>query len=731
MIHKAIQARAALLLLTASFSIPAHSQTTLGEIAGAAQRSGDKSRQALVSVFGNVVNDPLSIAGGTDTVLAGIFMVTNATLLVIGGFIVCYQFLRKITQTAHDGTAFDQQKHILWGPIRILWGLASVVPSPNGWSLAQLLMLWGASIMGVGTANLAVDQAVSAFNSGDSMVMQPVMPSTLSTAQGLFEANLCMHGLNMGVATASQSGALIPDGEFVNLKPTANGFVLRNASFVCGGVDLPSSFDSTPASNSWFSSSIPMEALRTAHTQALREMQGILDSQALAFVKSVVDRQANPNASLINAESAIQAAAQAYEKHVNTVAATKQGDIKSLASKLGTTIAESGWWTLGAWYQTFAQANTKLSDAVAAKAAVYGTSTAGDPAILAIYNAAYTAYISQQSTTNFTPPIGTSSTADYSKTATGNEASKIIGGIFQAPGQRFVNWAVNINAGGEGLGQVNPLIKMKNLGDYTLGIADTALATYAIAKGASKLKDHFSLVGIAARVADFATGIGSLFQSALDALSPIIIILVISLFLLGGALSIYLPFVPFIVWFGAAINWLIVVGEAVIAAPLWAVTHLRGDGGDGLGNHSTHGWVFLLNVMVRPLLMVCGFFLGGAFLIAGGTLLNQLFGVGVANAQFDSITGLVSVIFLLAIYVSMATNLVHSCFNLIFIVPDQVINWIGGHASSALGRDDNDRMRHAVAAISGKVEEAVNRRLSPRLDGSKGKPRSGDGFSSR
>ncbi|MBQ5459593.1 MAG: hypothetical protein IIT59_03655, partial [Rhodocyclaceae bacterium] len=64
---------------------------TLGVIKEAASRTTDKSREALISIFGEVVNDPLAITGGAgDTVLASIFKVTNGALLVIGAIFVCY-----------------------------------------------------------------------------------------------------------------------------------------------------------------------------------------------------------------------------------------------------------------------------------------------------------------------------------------------------------------------------------------------------------------------------------------------------------------------------------------------------------------------------------------------------------------------------------------------------------------------------------------------------------------
>ncbi|MES2364950.1 MAG: hypothetical protein V4563_03580 [Pseudomonadota bacterium] len=126
--------------------------------------------------------------------------------------------------------------------------------------------------------------------------------------------------------------------------------------------------------------------------------------------------------------------------------------------------------------------------------------------------------------------------------------------------------------------------------------------------------------------------------------------------------------------------------------------------------------------------MVVGFLLGGAGVVVGGTLLNQLFGIALANAQFDSVTGLCSVIVYLALYVSLCLNLVHSCFNLIFIVPDQVINWVGGHGVSTAGREINDQVKHALAGFGGKMEHALDRNISKGSRSGKSGPRSGDGI---
>lgn len=687
-----------------SLSTWANSSTTLGEISEAAKRSGDKSREALVAIYGNVVNNPLATGGGGggDTILASVFQVTNGALLVVGAIFAIYMMFKKLTQSAHDGTIFDRQRNMMWDPIRLVWGLAALVPTANGWALSQLLMLWAASLMGVGIANLGVDAAVEAFSDGESMVVQPVMPSTVSLARSVFEMNLCMHSINAGLAQAEASGALITQDGYIQQSPTSSGFALKNTSFLCGGADINTDLEPQPQSTNFFSGTIDVSELRQAHLNALQQMQGSLNSAAQSFVVGVLQKQAG-NGTVPDAEMAIQVAAHQYENTISSTAATKQGNIARLANQLASSIKEGGWLTLGAWYQTFAQANTKLSDAVAAKASVYGMSAQGDPAMLSILRVTLEAFQAQQNNSTYTPTLGNSSAGDYSKGAAGADSSKIIGSIFNAPGQRIVNYLIDVNAGGEGRGQVNPLIKMKNLGDYTMVAGETALGAYIAAKVLMKAKDGLSVAGIAARIGNALTSIGDALEGALEAMSPFLVMAIVALFILGGTLSTYIPMVPFIVWFGAAVNWLVVVGEAIIAAPLWAITHLGGEG-DGMGSRAGHGYIFLLNVMVRPILMVIGFFLGGAGVIAGGTLLNQLFGIALANAQFDSVTGLVSIIFYLSIYCSMCLNLVHSSFNLIFIVPDQVINWVGGHASATLGRDDNDKLRNSLNVFGAKLE---------------------------
>lgn len=686
-----------LIFILASLPAVAADEPSLAAIAEAAKRPSDKSRQALVSIFGEVVNNPLAVAGGgSDTILANLFQMTNGALLVIGGLFACYVWWKKLTQVAHEGSIFGKQQTV-WGPIRLVMGVATLVPTANGWALSQLLMLWAASLLGVGVANLGTDQAVEAFSDGQSMIVQPAMPNTISLARAVFEANLCMHTMNASQAMSAASGGFDFRDEYIQKFVLPNGFILRNPSMgkVCGGAGLDAKLlESTPQGNEWFGGSIDTSPIYKAHLAALNAMQQALANSALEFVNASRSQLAGTNVNLPDTNQAIQSAALEYEIFVNKEAGLKAGKIGELAQNLSESIKKGGWWTIGAWYQTFAHANSKLTDAVSGKAQTYGEGLVGDPGVSTFREAVWKFYKTQQFMDTNAVALG--QTVSTSNTDT----NRLLATIFTNSGQRIVYFMTSMDIGSGGGGTTNPLIKMKNLGDYTLGAAESAIVVYAGAHVASSVSTGLNLAAI---FGNGLTGLGNLLQGVLNAISPFFLMIIVPMLLVGLGLSVYLPLVPFIIWFGALINWLVVVLEAIVAAPLWAITHLDGEG-EGFGARSAHGYIFLLNVMVRPILMVIGFFGGGALIVVGGTFLNEIYGVAVANVQFDSITGLLSMVVILIIYFSICLTLIHSCFGLILIVPDQVINWVGGTAAATPGRESGDAVRNSVNVLMTKFE---------------------------
>ncbi|WP_218451777.1 DotA/TraY family protein [Salmonella enterica] len=657
-----------------------------------ATTTDDLSMKGLVSMFGQIVNDPLNaaIGDGGDTLASQVIKVFCSSLLIMATAMGGYLFIKKTSQTAHDGAFLDREKTSFWMPIRVLAGFSMLTPLPNGWCLASLLMLFMAKL-GIGIANMGTQATMSAFQAGQTFILQPVAPSTDSLARELFRANLCMFGINASLDAVNAAGGFSYAGDYINQSdlPDDNGFILKSRSYTCGGATIDVNSDSAL-------SNIDMSAVQDAHITALNEMQRALRSGAQEFVSGVLARQQNEDASLVSAEAIIQNASQIYENKVTAAlrSANLNSQLKNLTAQVADSISAHGWFELGAWYQTLATANNRVSEVAAAKGSAFGSSVGQQPATADVYRLVMSAYQAQNS-------VSANSGAGMLTAKSSYKANEISGAdgvidyVFHTMFQNLTAWSTGLAADDNGI--VNPLISMKNFGDRLLTTSEVGIATFAGIQALSE-GTKSSLVGKAASLFGFDT-----VPALISSIAWFVKIVLIALLGFGVTLSVYLPMLPFIIWLMACVNYLIIVGEAIFAAPLWAFSHLLSDG-EGMGHKTSHGYLFLLNLAFRPILMVGGFLLGGTAVFVGGMLLNTLFETAVANGHSSSVVGVATFVGMLAVYCSLSLGLVSVSFSLTNVVPDGVIAWIGGHSGAVLGRDAQDKSQSSVDRMGGKAE---------------------------
>ena len=134
--------------------------------------------------------------------------------------------------------------------------------------------------------------------------------------------------------------------------------------------------------------------------------------------------------------------------------------------------------------------------------------------------------------------------------------------------------------------------------------------------------------------------------------------------------------IPFIFWMTGIGNWVISVLIGCTAGPLWGATHL-GTSQDR-GSRAVYGYIYLIDSMIRPPIMVFGFFFASVAIIAIGTILNFLFGAALTNVQISSFTGIFSLAGFLLLYARSCTTIVAAAFALQAYLPDHVINFLGG-----------------------------------------------------
>jgi conjugal transfer/type IV secretion protein DotA/TraY len=248
-------------------------------------------------------------------------------------------------------------------------------------------------------------------------------------------------------------------------------------------------------------------------------------------------------------------------------------------------------------------------------------------------------------------------------------------------------------------GLVNPIIAMKNAGDYILVLAQGLLAVGPVLEFA----DKFGLAKVAGTVVGGAAGtgggpggmiagaaVGNLVGGAVAVLK----VLAFTLLVAGAAMSVYIPLIPFITWIGAVLAYAASMFEGLAGMSLHAVSHLESEG-EGLGQRTGHGYLFWINALARPALMVIGFFAASAMMIAIGTLQAHMFLPAMANVQGNSITGLASIILFILVFFVMNTTLISGAMNLIYVLTDQVIGFLGGVFNSHLGREVESKVNAA------------------------------------
>lgn len=652
-------------------AVPAQAFVTYQDIVSAATNPDDLSRQALVTIFGDVVTNPLTAS--SNTIIGNLFMVFNAIIATMG--IVWFLFIgiRHAVRTGHQGSVFNNGRDVV-GILSVVSGFLMIVPTASGWSLAQLVMLWGASIMGIGSANIMVQTAAENIAEGYSMTVQPVHVSTRTAARGILEMELCKHAMNTGLNDFNRTArsSTPPMSESSRTENGRYTVTVSNGSATCGSVSLSvkgNGSNKQSALAHFFNPFIETEyqGVLTAQRSAMDTMLRDLDSAAQEFVSAYRTRRDTGNGNLPDIESRIQKAANRYEETVQKALPADNAETER-REQLKSYLTTYGWVALGAWYQTFATANQRLEDLANRAPTVSGVSSLGEAGDTEFLKEVKGAYQAQLQNSTYTPALGTLKSANEYNSAGSNDPQSAI--LSSIPGVELTNNVATIfTKTGTTTDQLNPLIKMKNIGDYTMGITESIWAGYTTVRVLSTAGSN-SIFG---RLVNTVTGLPEAAKVFMEAAAPPLYFLLFLLFCAGFSLSIYLPF---IFWMTGIGNWIVSVLIGCAAGPLWAATHL-GTSQDR-GSRAAYGYIYLIDSMIRPLLMVFGFFFASVAIIAAGTILNSLFGAALANVQTDSLTGLFSMAGFLLIYARVCTTLVAAVFALQAYLPDHVINFLGG-----------------------------------------------------
>lgn len=166
---------------------------------------------------------------------------------------------------------------------------------------------------------------------------------------------------------------------------------------------------------------------------------------------------------------------------------------------------------------------------------------------------------------------------------------------------------------------------------------------------------------------------------------------------IGVMLAIYIPLIPYLMFTVAVVGWFLLVIEAIVAAPILALSFIL-PSGEELGK-VMQGMMLILNIILRPTLMLFGFILATRLYQAVVQLVN--FSIVGNLDSLDTGESLFAWLAIITIYGAFTVSLANKCFSLIYALPDKILRWMGGGAEHT----DVSQEMHAVKGGIGKGEE--------------------------
>ena len=642
---------------------------------------GDQSIYFLTMILGDVDRLEVSRLASTS-LLPPLFHIMNVAILAIGMCIATYASIVSAVAGGEEGSPLAQKFGGKLAPLRITFGIAILVPFKGGYCLAQVLMFW-IMTQGIGLANMMWGIVLQNYTSGYTMnAPMPAFQGVKITVQNLFRAAVCAAAANEDPGKFGLS-----ESDYVQIydpSPTSNKLYVgvpgsRQNKQICGAVTL-TNLNSVASSNAQTSSVVDYNAQ-------------FISLQKAAFI-SVYGNYISP------AEEAVRFPSTRWLfTNVLSNATTELNsfytDIRSLsyvspsitANQVAEDAYNDGWLYAGSFYNRLVSMSGTVNASFNTVPTFHiYTGTSFDSNNDKIPQAAYDYYapkaLAYLRKSEVSVTGGSASSNDKINTGSirgvghGNMPAimeTLFGDMFEKILELTETILTQSESAPGGAVSNDPLGSMATAGMNLLSIMEMAfLAALSVYIPMS----FATYVMSGSQPAGFAFAIMSNFVMPL-------MLFFISLFVVAGIMiGIYIPMIPYMQYTFGTLNWLILVIEAFIAAPIIALG-LVAPGSDKAGR-AGHAVLITLNLFLRPALMVFGFIFSVRLLIVIMDFFNYTFGPTLAS--FTGSLGLFGSVTILILYANVLSILVNEVFQLIHILPDRVIRWIGGVAEQTAGR---------------------------------------------
>jgi conjugal transfer/type IV secretion protein DotA/TraY len=722
------------------------------DVVGDPVSSTDMSGQILDLLFGpnwDSLSQIVSGSGG-EAILAGaslLLSILSALTLValsIGSLIMTYTIFMGVIGTAHEGQPLGKKLPTLWTPVRGALAVGLMIPSAKGLSVMMVMLLVSIGYS-ISFSNYLLGKGVEYLRANSGQVVVRVPESEISNSEDLAATILtCLaaqqHIRMRSGRTFSQTYKVVSPSEkdpnyIIQFQAPTHAHGIRTKHM--GSVVIPCTEGSGDAICKARKDGI-VAMIESLEPNARAVVANNMSDDELAESGESTDRTIN--------EATIRDAVKAYSVQVASVVPQiindEDSEFQTGLNEFLDQALTDGWLALGSYYWTFsryAEMSHKASNALPQATGPNGDAlrylAEDDPQFFnSISNASEVVDNAVETRVSAARSGGKSERAAFRKISryfysgfgmVGAPFGLAAAAVSSDTAQYGQDWVIKKVA--QNLTEKDPVATLSNWGHATVTAAEYVWGAYVVGK-AIAAGAQATATGIWADTfsGGVAGGIAAGLKDALQSFMIPVLMILTPLYLCGLMLAYYLPALPWILWTGAVIGWLLLVCETLAAAPFWTVGIMIPEG-DGLaGQHGRQGIMMLLGILARPPLMVAGFFFAMVLMVGVGKFLGMSFLIfyGSSSAErLPSITACLAYTFILG---SVVVVFAHKIFGLITHLPENVIKWIGGGVASLGEHQDEDRLRAIFMGGGRKMMEGIEGSNSNPTSEPKG--RHGDGW---
>ncbi|MEC5343169.1 DotA/TraY family protein [Brenneria populi] len=633
--------------------------------------------------------------------LSSMFTILNSAVLLVGGILAAYTLIAGTMSTAHDGEMLGKKWSSMWLPVRTALGTAMILPAAGGFCAAQVAVLWMIN-QGVGLADTIWNTYAANPSDGAVITTSASYQELDSVAKTAFINHVCMikadelwtksfknmprSGQPKFGITEDKTASVIAYYYGANNEGNEMNKSLLYSRSACGVITL-----TDPDGVKEQASGIAMRYSGYVPKDLQGEVNEVITTQYSEFKRLDEKMETLAHAYVADNNLDLQTYINsAVDNYVNNID-VKVKALFSDGSKwdgFKENIQQDGWFMAGAWSMKLIRIQDAINGA-AHKLPKAGIGTLKyedifDSQLKAIMDkvgqdmarttsaSKYANGLDKQIKSKNTEEdilkdrnekgakdagiivnsLKTEADKSLSGAITGFLNRSVINGMKQGDIVSFSTDTTRSN-----LQAVNPILGVKSLGDTI---------TWA----------GWGLVGGGA-IAGLASGsVWGGIQTAM--------VLAVPLWMAGDTLSVIIPMMPYLMWFGVCFGWIVLCVEAMVAAPLWVVVHLNPDG-DGVVGRGGAGYSLVLSLTLRPALMVIGFIAALTIMPILGGIVNETFGGAFSMMAGDSFIGLIEGLAVIGLYAYTMIMVVRKSMSLIHVLPDEVMKWMGAHSGQNMG----------------------------------------------